>query len=219
MDPAAWSPRWRVLGIAALFSGAALLAFLLFDLPLRFALAVTTTMLALAVAVAWRRASRDQRSVIVRTAAVGAIAGIAATVVYDTSRWALSQLDASPYQPFEAIRAFGYLLGGPAVTTTTATAVGTAFHALNGTAFGVAFAFLFGDRGVVAGMVWGLFLEGFQITLYPGWLDIEAYREFVQISAAGHLAYGATLGLLWKLGRDRYGLAAPRRRPLRSGAR
>ena len=44
--------------------------------------------------------------------------------------------------------------------------------------------------------MWGLFLETFQLTLYPGWLDIRTYSEFATISALSHVVYGATLGLL-----------------------
>jgi hypothetical protein len=57
---------------------------------------------------------------------------------------------------------------------------------------------LFGRRGVPGGIAWGVFLEAFQLTLFPGWLDIRAYREFVQISALSHIVYGATLGFLCK---------------------
>ena len=45
-----------------------------------------------------------------------------------------------------------------------------------------------------------LFLEVFQLTLYPGWLDIGFYAEFVQISAISHLVFGATLGMVVRYG-------------------
>jgi hypothetical protein len=54
-------------------------------------------------------------------------------------------------------------------------------------------------------MAWGAVLEVFQLTLYPGWLDIRAYQEFAQISALSHLAYGATLGWSARTGIDRIG--------------
>jgi hypothetical protein len=71
---------------------------------------------------------------------------------------------------------------------------GIAFHVLNGIAFGTSYCALFGTRGVRAGIAWGVFLEVFQLTLYPGWLDIRFYREFATISALSHVAYGAVLG-------------------------
>jgi hypothetical protein len=46
------------------------------------------------------------------------------------------------------------------------------------------------------GMLWGLFLELFQLTLYPGWLSIQFLAEFQTISFSAHLIYGATLGLI-----------------------
>jgi hypothetical protein len=51
-----------------------------------------------------------------------------------------------------------------------------------------------GARGARAGVAWGLFLELFQLTLYPGWLDIRLYREFAMISSLGHVVYGLVLG-------------------------
>ena len=69
--------------------------------------------------------------------------------------------------------------------------------------FGVAYVFLFardgaisGGRALATGVAWGIFLELFQLTLYPGWLDIRAYKEFAMISALGHVVYGATLGAI-----------------------
>ena len=47
---------------------------------------------------------------------------------------------------------------------------------------------------LVSGLGWGLFLEAFQVALYPGWLNILAIREFVLSSLLGHLVYGTTLG-------------------------
>lgn len=73
-------------------------------------------------------------------------------------------------------------------------------HLLNGTSFGVAYLFLFARdgrtsvrRALLTGVGWGLFLETFQLTLYPGWLDIRLYQEFATISALSHIVYGATL--------------------------
>ena len=49
---------------------------------------------------------------------------------------------------------------------------------------------------LVSGVGWGLFLETFQLTLYPGWLNITTYKEFVTISFLGHIVYGLVLGAL-----------------------
>lgn len=196
-----------VLGVAALFSGAALLAHILLGVSLVLSLAVTSTVLVAAVAAAWLRSSPATRHRLLPIARTGLLAGVAATATYDAARYLLSQVDGSAFNPFETVRVFGQLLVGTTAPETVTYAMGTAFHALNGVAFGVGFCFLFGAvaarswrRGVAAGIGWALFLEAFQLTLYPGWLDIRAYREFAQISAASHVAFGAALGLGAHLG-------------------
>lgn len=198
----------RVFGVATLSGGAALVIHILSGISLRLGLAVAAAALAGAGRSVWRRASTTQRGHLRRALNVGVISGLVATAVYDLTRTLLSQLDTSPYDPFEAVRMFGVVLVGPSAPQALGYAAGTGFHLVNGVAFAVAFCLLFGPRGVVAGIGWGLFLELFQITLYPGWLDIQAYREFAQISALSHVAYGATLGTVSRWGFDRGGLGA-----------
>jgi hypothetical protein len=184
-----------------MFSGIALLIYILGGVSLVLALAVTTSALVSGLVVVMVMSSAAERRRIIRTILVAAAAGFIATVAYDASKSVLSQLDPSPYNPFEVIRIFGGLLVGQDANPTLILVAGAAFHLLNGTAFGVAYSFLFargGDttwrRALATGVGWGLFLETFQLTLYPGWLDIRLYAEFVTISALGHVVYGATLG-------------------------
>lgn len=196
-----------MLAAAALFSGVALLATILGDVPLPISLGITTTMLAIGLPMLISRAPPARRRWLARTVLVGAGAGLLATVCYDVSRAGLSQLDPSPYNPFEAIRVFGVLLVGQDAAPSAVYAAGLAFHFVNGTSFAVAYTLLFARggqtsvrRAVLMGVGWGLFLELFQLTLYPGWLDIRAYDEFVRVSFIGHLVYGATLGLAARAG-------------------
>jgi hypothetical protein len=193
------TPR-PLLGLVALFSGVALLLQILFRIDLRIGLGLTTIVMATVVVIAVRRSGLDQRRWMVRGFVVGAVAGTLATAGYDVTRYTLSVFDPSPYNPFEAIRVFGALLVGDA-TSPVAPVAGSAFHFLNGASFGVAYTFMFARdgrttlrRAMVSGFAWGVFLELFQIGLYPGWLDIRAYSEFVSISAVGHLVYGGALG-------------------------
>jgi hypothetical protein len=51
-------------------------------------------------------------------------------------------------------------------------------------------------RGLATGIAWGLFLESFQLAIYPGWLNIRFLDEFRQISFLSHVVFGAVLGLL-----------------------
>jgi hypothetical protein len=202
------------LGAGALFSGAALLAHILAGIALPLALALTAVLLLLVVWSVWRRAAAAERQRLTGRAVIGLGAGVAATLTYDVAKYALAQWDPSPYNPFEAIRVFGLLLTGPAAPAGLSLAAGIAFHLLNGIAFGIAFCFLFGRRGIIAGIGWGLFLELFQLTLYPGWLDIRFYDEFVRISALSHAVYGAVLGWGCQAGLRRW-----ESRPPAAGAR
>jgi hypothetical protein len=191
------------LALLALFSGIALLLNIVARISLRGALAVTVSLMATGLAyVLWRSTTPDRR-LIGRAILVGAVAGFLATMAYDVAKAGLSVLDPSPYNPFHAIRVFGELLAGSDAAERTIVATGAAFHLLNGTMFGVAYVFLFAPGGTISpgralgtGVGWGVFLELFQLTLYPGWLDIRTYEEFATISALGHIVYGATLGTI-----------------------
>ena len=133
----------------------------------------------------------------------GVVSGVSATLIYDVVRYGLISIDPGPFDPFETLPVFGRLLVGSGAAAELTLAAGVAFHLLNGTAFGLAYALLFGrllrrswSWALLSGIGWGLLLESFQVSLYPGWLNISAYDEFLRISALGHLAYGSSLGLL-----------------------
>lgn len=192
-----------VLGVGALFSGVALLGHIVAGLWLPLTLAVTVGLLLATVVLVWLRLEAPQQAILRSMAARGVVIGLVATLLYDGSRTLLSQLDSSPYQPFEVLSVFGRALLGGGVSAEAALAAGLAFHFLNGVSFGLAYVFILGrqavkspTRALATGITWGLFLETFQLTLYPGWLNIAAYREFVTISFLGHVVYGATLGLM-----------------------
>jgi hypothetical protein len=193
----------HLVGICSLFSGIGLLLNVLAGVSLPLALAATTLALAVMVGTLVRAASARGRRWLRTTALLGAAAGFIATLTYDVSKSLLSILDPSPYNPFEVIRVFGALLIGESQSSPLVVLAGGLFHLLNGTAFGVAYTFLFARSGrtsprfaVLSGAGWGVFLETFQLTLYPGWLDIAFYQEFATISAVSHLVYGATLGVV-----------------------
>jgi len=98
------------------------------------------------------------------------------------------------------------LLLGDNVPADTQRIAGTAFHLLNGTMFGLSYVLLFGRGGettrrwaVTTGVAWGLFLETFQIVLYPSWLQIQFVSEFATISAFSHVFFGLTLGVVGRV--------------------
>lgn len=206
-----WPGRWRafttIFGFGMLFSGVALLTNIIAGIWLPLALFVLLGMLSVVLVTALRRARRDERAQLLTIAAVGAVSGLTATLCYDVVKYGLSQFDPSPYNPFEAARVFGTLFLGASAPDAAVHVAGWGFHFLNGTSFGLAYCFLFAREGntslrwaLLTGMGWGLFLETFQLTLYPGWLDIRFYQEFVQISFLGHLVYGSVLGLACRWG-------------------
>lgn len=202
-----WDRRRRLfpnlLGLAALFSGAALVFHILTGFSLRYGLLLVASLLVIALVIGLVRLPAPRRRLLLQMVGVGVLSGMLATASYDASKFILSQLDPSPYNPFELNRIFGVLLIGASAPPPVIYLVGTGFHLLNGVSFAVAFCFLFGRRGILAGVLWGVFLETFQLTLYPGWLDIKFYQEFVTISSLSHLVYGAVLGACCRSGLQR----------------
>lgn len=210
-DGISFAGRLRpLLAFGGVFSGVALLLNILGGISLGLALLVMTALLVGIFVIVLMVSSAESRGWMLRTVAVGIGVGLSATLIYDATKTLLSQLDPSPFDPFHAIQIFGQLLVGSGADPFLVTAAGTAFHLLNGTSFGVAYMFLFARDGAISmrralltGIGWGLFLETFQLTLYPGWLDIRLYQEFATISALSHIVYGVALGLLgrWVLRR------------------
>ncbi|HEY1306800.1 MAG TPA: DUF6789 family protein [Vicinamibacterales bacterium] len=194
------SSVFRTFGVSFLASGAALTVHIMSGVSLRLAIVASISLVALVTGWIWRRASTEDRSQLNRRVRAGLIAGAVATASYDVAKFALSQLDPSPYNPFEAIRIFGGLLTQSSMPGVVLYGAGTVFHLLNGISFGIAFCLLFRQPGPLKGIAWGMFLEIFQLTLFPGWLDIRFYREFVQISALSHVVYGMVLGVSCRYG-------------------
>ena len=190
-----------MVGTVFLFSGVALLMHILLNVSLPVGLAGTTLLGLVGSAFLWRKLEKFQRLILRVYISLGIIAGIVATIVYDITKWGLSLVDPSSFDPFGAVPIFGALIVGQSAPEHWHMAAGIAYHVLNGVTFAVAYCILFGHRGTVTGVGWGVFLEAFQFTLYPGWLNIDAfYAEFVTISALAHVAYGATLGYVCKRG-------------------
>lgn len=204
------SGRWAasvraalVIGLAVLANGAALVIHIVRDVPLPPLLLVLWGAGLAAVGVVVMRLDRRTRATLGRGMLVGIGAGFAATLAYDASKAVLSTLDPSPYNPFEAIRVFGIVLIGADNPDGLLRAVGLVFHLSNGITFGLAYTFMFGrvalrgrGRAVALGVAWGLFLETFQLALFPGWMSIQFVAEFQQISFLAHTVFGCALGLL-----------------------
>ncbi len=191
-----------VVGLASLANGVALVLHIVGGLPLPGLLAITWTVAVLSVVGMGAVAGPSARSAMLRVVVVGVVVGLVATLAYDVTKAVLSQLDPSPYDPFEATRRFGRVLVGESASGDLISAAGWAFHIANGCTFGIAFGALFARdgrvsmrRGVITGIAWALLLETFQLVLYPGWMDIRFLDEFRQISFLAHLVFGLGLGM------------------------
>jgi hypothetical protein len=191
-----------VAGVASLGNGVAIVLAIVGGLPLGILLALVWSVNVVAFLVMSALGGPQTRATIMRAVAVGLVVGIVATLAYDATKALLSQFDPSPYDPFEASRKFGRILIGSPASPVAIAIVGWGFNLLNGSTFSIAFACLFARsgrigrwRGVATGIGWGLFLETFQLVLYPGWLNITFIDEFRRISFLSHIVFGAILGL------------------------
>lgn len=184
-----------VEGCAFLATGAALVIHILVDLPLWLAATTTVALAALVIELA-RRRHPDGLGAGSRQIRVGLAAAVVAVVAYDVSRLALREVFDLQVHPFKAFEHFGAGLIGRAASVGAQQVAGTAFHIVNGLTFGVTYAIWAGRRGVWWGIAFGLGLEAVMLALYPAWLQIPNMREFTSMSIFGHVAYGATLGLL-----------------------
>jgi hypothetical protein len=191
-----------VVGVASLANGAALTLHIVGGLSLPLLLAVIWTVAVISIVGVSAVASPTARASMVRVVTVGLVVGIAAPLAYVATKAVLSQLDPSPYDPFEATRMFGRALVGETAGLAAIASVGWAFHLANGSTFAIAYGALFARdggvsrrRGVATGIGWALMLETFQLVLYPGWLSIRFLDEFRQISFVSHVVFGLGLGL------------------------
>jgi hypothetical protein len=189
---------WQVLlTMAMLASGIALIVSVLTGLPLWLTLGLLGTTAILLVSLRWLQSDEAARQCLWAQLLSGMVAGLAATAAYDASRFLLVYLGRLPLSPFETFGIFGQLIAGDGRPGWLTYGVGTAYHILNGTAFGIGYCFLLGGRNWKWGVAWGLGLEAGMLALYPGWLQLDAVLvEFTTMSFVGHLFYGAVLGLV-----------------------
>jgi hypothetical protein len=194
--PATGLPDRSQARVAAVFfaSGASLVVHILTDALLPAVLAA----LLIGGAVLLNQATSDPavRARVVPLLRAGLIGGLVSTAVYDVARFALMAAFDLHIKPFKALPYFGSALIGVEPHSTASWVAGVAFHITNGICFGIGYTVLFGRRNLLWAVGFGLGLEAFMLTLYPDWLQIEAMKEFTQMSVFGHVAYGLSLGLV-----------------------
>ncbi|MEV4417449.1 DUF6789 family protein [Catellatospora sp. NPDC049609] len=188
-------PEWTVAAVF-LASGAALLVYILSGVSLRWTFLALGLTAAIVATVVIRRLPDARRARVLRRIAVGAVAGLAATLAYDAVRIALVEFAGLKLRPFEAWRLFGLALAETDQDRPWVFWLGVAFHLCNGVAFGVAYTVALGRRGIWPAIAWALVLETFMVSVYPGWLGLKALDEFLSVSITGHIVYGIVLGWL-----------------------
>lgn len=181
---------------AALFlsTGAALLIYIVSGVSLLIAAGLVVLGAIVVGAGIWQRASEHRKDDLRRLLWAGAIAGILATAAYDLSRFLLIEITGIAFWPFDIFNVFGQALVGAGFSGAWVRLVGVIYHFANGIGFALAYTIVAGRRGVWAGIVWAMILELMMVTVYPGWLDMRALDEFLQVSVLGHIVYGAALG-------------------------
>jgi hypothetical protein len=185
------------IGLAFLSSGAALLAYVIFRLSM--GLSLICAFAIVVGLVVWQLYAIDsaRRVAFVRLLGKGAVIGLLATIAYDAVRLLIVGLFAMPINPFKAFPYFGYAIGGELIAPTSAIAIGTLYHFTNGIFFSVSYSLLLGSRRWFYGVLWAVGLEILMVAIYPTWLNLDAVmNEFMEVSLAGHLAYGAVLGMM-----------------------
>lgn len=136
------------------------------------------------------------RQIFVKRIGIGALSALLATLLYDLSRLVVARTLTPGIDPFAAWPVFGQLITGSPHNSGMVSAVGFAFHMINGLSFGVAFVLLIRSPSCFSGILWALGLELAMAFLYPSWLRITALQEFLTLSVIGHIVYGASLGFI-----------------------
>jgi hypothetical protein len=128
-----------LLSLAALGSGAALLAAIFLNLRLSVTLPVFCGFAVATCALGWRSAPAERRPEIRARVLAGVWGGVAGTVGYDLARVLLVRITGWQVDPFKAFVHFGHLLLGDLVTHASAVFAGALYHSLNGITFAIAY--------------------------------------------------------------------------------
>lgn len=188
--------RWRLLLVGLpLATGGALLLYVLAGWSLLAALGVTAMVTAATAVYGWQRLGPFARAWARRRVLAGIVAGVVATIGYDVVRLALVRFGGFTFWPFDIFGVFGRALLGDVADPLLLRAAGVSYHLANGICFGIAYALVWGRRGVWTGLAWAMGLEALMVGIYPGWLKIDTLLgEFLSVSLFGHITYGLLLG-------------------------
>lgn len=192
-------PKQYIIAVLFLVTGAALIVGLFTKIPFLLILILFVLFALIAGKIIYKKLKSAQRKNLRHRLISGLTGGFLATAAYDSSRYLLSLLFSSDIWPFEAIPLFGQLLIGRSFSREYILATGALYHLINGIAFGIAYSILLASKGRLAGILWALGLEAVMLVVYPNWLNIKFFEEFVSISVLGHIIYGFVLGMVCRL--------------------
>lgn len=187
---------WLLLAALPLATGAALIVHVLSSISLGLSLLVAFALVTVAGFLAWQRLPGPAQVEAALRAKAGFVAGLLGTIAYDLLRLVIVNVFHYTFWPFDIFSIFGLAIAGPGLPPALTTTVGVVYHYTNGILFAIAYAILLAPRGWWAGILWALGLEALMLAIYPGWLHIQAYNEFISVSMLGHIAYGMLLGIV-----------------------
>lgn len=126
---------------------------------------------------------------------LGLMGGLLGTIGYDLFRVPFAVFGG--YRLFTSIRGFGvWLLDSPYLTVWTEIA-GWTYHLSNGLTLGIVYAVLVRRRHWGWGVVWGLLIECVAVfSPFGSQFNLLGNPVVLSIAYAGHVAYGAPLGLI-----------------------
>ncbi len=148
-----------------------------------------------------RRGEAERVTIIGDRLLYGAVWGLIATFAYDLIRPPIVELLSLDFNPFKAMPIFGNLITGRPEDDGVARVVGWAYHFWNGIGFGMMFSLVRPRGRWLAGLVWGLGLQGFMMAIYPDFLQARLDDPgFMYTGLFGHAVWGVVLGwgLSWK---------------------
>lgn len=183
---------WVLLPCAG---GLGLVAWALTKLPMRI-LVLLLLVLGVALWIVGRyRLDPARRAELGTRVRIGLVGGVLATIAYDLTRFGLVSLAQWSLQPWAAIPVFGEVFIGPHHSTAALYAVGLTYHlCLNGIGFATAYTVIVKRPHPITGVLWAMGLEAAMALLYPSFLIIKQYGEFLTMSVVGHVCYGLVIG-------------------------
>lgn len=192
--------RTRVL-LSSLFlsTGYALLIYILSGISFPATLCTILATAAIVFALIWRKSKRtNKQDYIKHYFFCGLVTGLIATGLYDASRFLLIRFTGIQFWPFDIFTVFGQSVLQTDDRSIGVIITGVLYHFANGIGFAIAYTLLFGKKGIGAGLLYAFGLELLMVSVYPGWLQMKALDEFLQVSVFGHIVYGISLGYTTK---------------------